>query len=188
MILHPAATYYLFHKPGGFFNNMWTSFKDSSPLCSCKLIEEDLSGCTTINNRIHLILSFLTELEKQRLPSIPWLEKSINLILLKNGHISQEELLEEAGVSIRHFRRVFKNVIGVPPKHFCKVIQLNTVFQLLNNSSSEKMHLLALDCGYYDQSHFINDFNKFIGDTPEKFFQGNPSYLKEYMGRQDISS
>lgn len=183
IILHPAAPYYLFRKPGAFFNNMWTEFKDSSPLSCCKLIEE-LSGCATTNNRIHLILLFLAQLEKYRLPSIPWLEKSINLILLRNGQISQEELIEGAGVSIRHFRRVFKIVIGVPPKYFCKVIQLNTVFQLLHDTSSEKMHLLALDCGYFDQSHFINDFNKFIGDTPENFLEGNQAYLKKYMGRQ----
>ena len=52
------------------------------------------------------------------------------------------------------------------------------------------MHLLALDCGYYDQSHFINDFNKLIGNTPENFLQGNQTYLKNYRripGHQSFS-
>lgn len=184
IILHPTAPYYLFRKPGAYFNNLWTVFQESSPLSCCQLIEE-LSRCTTTNDRIHLILLFLAQLEKNRLPSIPWLETSINHIMRKNGQVSQEELIEEAGISIRHFRRVFKNIIGVPPKYFCKVMQLNAVFQLLHETSREKMHLLALDCGYYDQSHFISDFNKFIGDTPENFLQGDQAYLKEYMGRRD---
>ena len=184
IVLHPTAPYYLFHKPGTYFNNMWTSFKASSPLTCTKLLEELLT-CTSNKNRIHVILQFLLQLEQHRLPAIPWLEKSINLILLKNGIISQEELIEVGGISVRHFRRVFKNVIGIPPKYFCKVIQLNTVFQLLHNTSSEKMHLLALDCGYYDQAHFINDFKKIIGDTPENFLQGEQAFLKEYMGRQN---
>ncbi|CAN5182314.1 hypothetical protein BH23BAC2_BH23BAC2_10030 [soil metagenome] len=187
IILHPAATYYLFHKPGKFFNNYWTRFRDSSPLACCDLIK-GLSDCSHVNNRIQLLLMFLSQLEKNRLPSIPWLENSINLILLRNGQVSQEELLEEAGVSVRHFRRIFKNVIGVPPKYFCKVIQLNSVFQLLHDTPSEKMHLLALDCGYYDQSHFINDFNKFIGDSPENFLNGNQSYIKDYMGRLGLQA
>ncbi len=187
IVLHPMAPYYLFHKPGAFFNNMWTGFRNSSPTCCSKLMEE-LSTCTTNKDRIHLILEFLIQLEQDRLPAIPWLETSINLILLKDGQINQEELIDKAGISIRHFRRVFKNVIGVPPKYFCKVIQLNTVFQLLSESSSDKMHLLALDCGYYDQAHFIKDFNKFIGDTPENFLQGDQAFLKEYMGRRRIRS
>jgi len=72
-----------------------------------------------------------------------------------------------SGVCERHFRRIFKKVIGVAPKYFCKVIQLNTVFDMLSTSATEKLHHLALDCGYYDQSHFINDFNRLIGESPE---------------------
>jgi AraC-like DNA-binding protein len=28
-----------------------------------------------------------------------------------------------------------------------------------------------LDCGYYDQSHLINDFRAVTGRSPETFFQ-----------------
>src|SRR5690606_27686897 len=129
LILHPTATYYLFHQPGKYFNNMWTKFNDSSPLASCEL-HKKLAKCSKIDSRVQLLFMFLSQLEKTRLPSIPWLENSVNTILEKQGLISQEELIEMAGVSLRHFRRVFKYVIGVPPKYFCKVIQLNSVFQL----------------------------------------------------------
>lgn len=30
---------------------------------------------------------------------------------------------------------------------------------------------LALDCGYYDQSHFINEFRDFSGLSPLEFLQ-----------------
>jgi AraC-like DNA-binding protein len=30
---------------------------------------------------------------------------------------------------------------------------------------------LALDCGYYDQSHFINEFRSFSGLSPLEFLQ-----------------
>ncbi len=182
IILMPSAPYYLFHKPGKFFNNDWTRFEDSSPNDS-KILIEQLSICTSNQDRIQLIMSFLIKLNEIRLPEIHWLEIAINKILKKNGQVGQEELTNEANVSERHFRRVFKNVVGVPPKFFCKVIQLNTVFQLLSISTSEKIHHLALDCGYFDQNHFIKDFYSLIGVTPEKFLNGELSFLKEYMGR-----
>lgn len=71
----------------------------------------------------------------------------------------------------------------MPPKYYCKVIQINTFFELLNSPAKEKLHHLALDCGYYDQSHFIRDFIKFIGESPEKFLNGNHAYIKTYLGR-----
>ncbi len=60
-------------------------------------------------------------------------------ILENKGKIDQAELINSSKVSERHFRRIFKKVIGVPPKYFCKVIQLNTVFDLLNNSAFDKL-------------------------------------------------
>ena len=91
---------------------------------------------------------------------------------------------DQAEISLRHFRRKFKEIIGVSPKYFCKIIQLNTVFEMLNSSDIEKTHHLALDCGYFDQAHFIRDFKKMIGSSPRKFLEGNYSFVKEYMGRK----
>ena len=31
---------------------------------------------------------------------------------------------------------------------------------------------IAQDCGYYDQSHFINDFREFTGYNPKVYFAG----------------
>lgn len=31
---------------------------------------------------------------------------------------------------------------------------------------------IAYDCGYYDQSHFINDFKEFSGYHPSQYFSG----------------
>ncbi|MBZ9728705.1 helix-turn-helix domain-containing protein [Salegentibacter sp. JZCK2] len=183
--LHPTAPYYLFHKSGAFFNNKWIGFEDFTT-DSCGNLMDRLALCTDSKQRVLHILEFLKKLEENRLPKIQWLDSSLSKIFEKNGIISQEDLINEAGVSLRHFRRVFKKVIGVPPKYFCKVIQLNTVFQLLINSPTEKMHLLALDCGYFDQAHFINDFYRLIGNTPGKFLNGKLAHLKEYMGRPGI--
>lgn len=185
VVLYPTANYYLFHKTGDKFLNSWCSLQEFSPLDIQGLLQ-NLDVENTIEERLILIVDFLILLEKQRLPAISWLEDSLVKIFNKNGNVSQQELVVESGVTARHYRRIFKKVIGVSPKYYCKIIQLATVFELLNNSEEEKIHHLALDCGYYDQSHFIHDFQKLIGNSPEIFLNGEHSYLKTYMGRRGV--
>tara|TARA_A100000171_G_C2140545_1_gene155525 strand:- start:13376 stop:14212 length:837 start_codon:yes stop_codon:yes gene_type:complete len=182
IILHPTAAYYLFHKPGIHFLNTWESHEKASPIDSQPLYN-NLSQTNEVNTRVALLLDFITELQKNQLPAIPWLDRALDKIFETGGIIEQSKIAEQAGVSLRHFRRVFKKVVGLSPKYYCKVIQLNTVFELLNTSNTEKLHHLALDCGYYDQSHFIRDFNNFIKTSPENFLNGKYSYLKTYLGR-----
>lgn len=185
VVLYPTALYYLFHQAGKNFTNNWKSFKENSPVQASELVE-NLAKSNSVKNRIDLLINFIETLVEQRLPSIDWLDSSLIKIFNENGKISQEDLIEKSGVSSRHYRRIFKQVIGTSPKYFCKIIQLNTVFEMLSITPSAKFYHLALECGYYDQAHFINDFKRFIGESPERFLNGKDSYLKSYMGRRGI--
>lgn len=183
VVLHPTALYYLFHKTGDKFLNSWKPLRESSTIETKELIQK-LAEDNSLQKRISHITKYLRLLEKQRIPPIRWLDASLEKIFSTNGNISQDELVKESHVTKRHYRRIFKKVIGVSPKYYCKVIQLATVFELLNNSEDEKLHRLALDCGYYDQSHFIHNFHKLIRESPENFLNGPYSDLKYYLGRK----
>lgn len=186
IVLHPLATYYLFHKPGSYFLNKWCDLQSVVSIDKSNELDLVLSACKTREKRIIALLEFLKSLLATKLPEIKWLETAITKIYALGGNITQEELSNEVDISLRHFRRKFKETVGVSPKHFCKIIQLNTVFQLLNTSNTERLHHLALDCGYYDQAHFIHDFKKMIGSSPRNFLEGNYSFVKEYMGRKTL--
>lgn len=86
--------------------------------------------------------------------------KTINLI----------ELSKKSHLSYRQFERNFKGQFGITPKKF----QLITRFQdtikksLLNNQTSYLN--TVLDNGYFDQSHFINEFQHIVGLKPTEYF------------------
>lgn len=183
LVLHPTATYYLFHKSGDYFLNMWKDLKEALPL-NAKNLFDSIDENTKPLDCISIILENLKELAELRISAIDWLDRSLVEIFKRNGNILLTELVDSSNISERHYRRKFKEVIGLPPKFFCKVIQLNSVFEIMQQGSSEKLHALALDLGYYDQAHFINDFNRLIGETPVNFLNGKYANLKSYLGRK----
>ena len=182
-LLSPTATYYLFHKPGTYFTNHCRDFKTILPI-ACKDWIGRLSQCELPEQHLPIMLEIVAVLSKNRLPPLDWLDTSVAAILSRNGKISQGALAEMAGVGSRHFRRKFKEIIGISPKYFCKIIQLNTIFEHLKSSNTDELHRLALDCGYYDQAHFINDFTRLIGSSPTHFLNGKHAYVQSYLGRR----
>ncbi len=182
-LLSPAAPYYLFHKKGEYFLNHWKPLEKIAPI-DTSILKMNLLKCNTNHERIEVIFNLMDELVTQSIPKIVWLEQAIDIIINKGGVISQKELSNQLQISERHFRRKFKEVVGVPPKYFCKVVQLNSLFDLINRNENEKLIGYALDCGYYDQAHFINDFKKLIGSCPEDFLNGRYAYVKTYLGKR----
>ena len=132
-----------------------------------------------------IIAEELQEFLNERLSEIEpigFLDHALNLILQENGNIRIGELSAHANVSERHFRRMFKQVIGISPKKYCKIIQFNTVFEAIRSGNEKQLMDLMLSNGYYDQAHFINDFKSYLGQSPTEFLNSGHSFLKSYLG------
>lgn len=182
-LLHPLAPYYLFHIKGNTFVNKWFSLEKSETYDWKNLLKK-LGNCESPIERIKILSQVLIDLVDNSLVPIVWLDNAIASIYRCNGNISVNELVIASGLSNRHFSRVFSEIVGVPPKYFCKVIQLNSIFEVINTSDTNNLLQLALEYGYYDQAHFINDFKKLIGDSPERFLMSKDAYVKEYLGNK----
>ncbi|MCI0750336.1 MAG: helix-turn-helix transcriptional regulator, partial [Flammeovirgaceae bacterium] len=90
-----------------------------------------------------------------------------SIINKSEGQIRVDSLAYEVGNSKRNLERKFKDTTGLTPKKFID----NTRFQfslkrLSNNRDLQEVTFLS---GYYDLSHFVNDFKKITGKTPEKY-------------------
>ncbi len=95
--------------------------------------------------------------------------ESLNLILKNYGVVDIQKDLN-AGISQRQLRRLFEFYIGDTPKTFSQVIRFQNILKAKPSSQSLKQNKLFLDLGYYDQSHFIKEFKKLHGVTPNKAF------------------
>jgi AraC-like DNA-binding protein len=81
-----------------------------------------------------------------------------------NPHIaSVRETARQIGWSERRLSQVFREEVGLTPKVWCRIQRFQSAVRQLHSGIDIRWAELALDCGYYDQSHFANEFRAFSG-------------------------
>ena len=91
---------------------------------------------------------------------------ALKLIKKNPGFLKIEELANSLNISRRFLEKEFKKYVGMTPK---KYTQIERFKKILKNKGCKLLDV-ALEYGYYDQSHFIKEFKEFSGETPSKFF------------------
>ncbi|MHC4310519.1 MAG: DUF6597 domain-containing transcriptional factor [Planctomycetota bacterium] len=165
--------------PGGFlhfFDSAMHNFTDQiipletiSGKDSRNLIEQ-LFLENHIENQIKLLESHLERLLKTN-KNDPVAKNAIYNILVNKGNIRVSELSRIVDTSKRQLRRKFERWIGVSPKAFCRIIRFKNVLRMVRSGPKCNWLSIALDGGYYDQSHFIHEFNSYYGTNPSEFLR-----------------
>ena len=88
------------------------------------------------------------------------------------GVASVRDVARSSGWSERRFSQVFREEVGLTPKTWCRVQRFQRAVQQLHAGVDLRWAELALECGYYDQSHFANEFRAFSGVNPTTYSAG----------------
>ncbi|MEL7305789.1 MAG: helix-turn-helix domain-containing protein, partial [Myxococcota bacterium] len=81
------------------------------------------------------------------------------------GQVSVRSLWRELGMSERYFTQLFRENIGVTPGRFAKLCRFDRLLERLTRRHSALADV-ALDVGYYDQSHMARDVRSFAAMAP----------------------
>lgn len=73
---------------------------------------------------------------------------------------------DEIGLSPKRFIERFKTAVGVAPKRYCRILRFQRALARAERGQRVDWTRIAVDCGYFDQAHFIHDFRAFAGITP----------------------
>jgi AraC-like DNA-binding protein len=76
---------------------------------------------------------------------------------------------DQIGLSPKRFIQVFRDETGFTPKVFCRIRRFQQALGLMEGRNSVEWANVALDCGYFDQAHFIHDFRAFSGINPTSY-------------------
>jgi AraC-like DNA-binding protein len=79
------------------------------------------------------------------------------------------ELSETLGLSTRRFEQIFRADIGMTPKAYQRLQRFRRALVRIEDATRDGWVGFALDCGYYDQAHLINEFGAHCGLTPREY-------------------
>ena len=65
--------------------------------------------------------------------------------------------------------RRFSTAVGLTPKQFARVIRFQRTLEALGNGMRPAE--AACEFGYCDQPHMTNEFTRFTGSSPDRFFR-----------------
>ena len=122
-----------------------------------------------LQKRIHIIDRHLIARLPGLQPVDPQIIRATDLIVRANGMLPIQQLTDKLYIGQRHFERKFKHITGYTPKEFSRITKFRYATRILRQMKGEDMQQLAIDCGYYDPSHFIKEFRKLSGSTPSAF-------------------
>ena len=89
--------------------------------------------------------------------------------------VTMAKVRSEIGLSSRRFIEVFTEEVGMTPKVFCRVRRFQHVLNEIQQRRKVVWTDIAIECGYYDQAHFIHDFKEFCGITPSDYRKECPA-------------
>ena len=97
-------------------------------------------------------------------PEVAWLRRQL---LACNGRSPVEPLMDETGWSRRYVTERFRRQLGVSPKAYARLLRFEHARALLNEKPRGRtLADVAMEAGYYDQSHLTRDFVALAGMTP----------------------
>jgi AraC-like DNA-binding protein len=129
-------------------------------------LREQLLTAQTPAQRFHILEQFLLSRLAPSHATHPAISFALKEFLHPSHSPTIAAVTEQIGISQTRFIQLFRETVGLTPKQFCRIFRFQQMLRALESSTPIKWTDLALSCGYFDQAHFIHDFQAFSGMTP----------------------
>jgi AraC-like DNA-binding protein len=97
-----------------------------------------------------------------------WQEKRSKDMLANDltGATPLAEIAQACGLSISHFSRAFRRSTGLAPHAWLLQSRVEAAKTMLRQREKASLSVIALACGFADQSHFTRVFTRRVGLSP----------------------
>jgi AraC-like DNA-binding protein len=102
-------------------------------------------------------------------PAIAEADQLVTSILEDPAILTVDAFAACTGISKRSLQRIFREYVGVPPKWVIRRYRLHELVERLKAGVRLNWSQVALDLGYFDQAHLVNDFRSVTGYSPRQY-------------------
>lgn len=148
---------------------------------SARLLRERLCEATTSTERFELLQQVLLSRLSQGVEHHYAVPAALEMFATNHGGPIVREAAKYLGLSERRFIQVFKTEVGLTPKLFSRIRRFQQTRTVIQQNPSPHWAELALELGYFDQSHLIREFLEFSGLSPTDYL--NRSILSNTVTR-----
>ncbi|WP_373513740.1 helix-turn-helix domain-containing protein [Persicitalea sp.] len=128
-------------------------------------VTDQLREANSFFNMKLIVDRFLLNRVGRLTPTLP-IDRVLPLLIKERGLLKIDQLASHACLSIRQFERVFQQRIGLPPKHYSRLVRFAQAWIMKEQQPEISWFKIALECRYFDQMHLIRDFQEFAGVNP----------------------
>jgi AraC-like DNA-binding protein len=173
----PGGAYPFLGLPSGEMLNQHVGLSAIWGRCAGEM-RERLLGEPTVEGKLRVMENCLFEAAGDAPEQNPAVQYAIGEFHGATAETSSvAEVTERIGLSPRRFIEVFQKEVGLTPKVFCRVRRFQKVLRQVQRGGEIDWAQIALDCGYYDQAHFIHDFRTFSGINPSTYLAMRTEHL-----------
>jgi AraC-like DNA-binding protein len=160
----PAVASRFLHVTGPEIVDGSIALEDAWGAGRARRLAEQLAECASVREAIGRFEASLGEP-----PALDSVDLAIAWLGENRGLISIENLAAAACLSPRQFRRICLDRTGITPKRLARVLRFRQAVVRAGQERPGDWAQVALECGYYDQAHLINEFREFSGAAPGEF-------------------
>jgi len=127
--------------------------------------------------RLLWLESFLLSQARRSLEANRFVTFAVHQLQHSPQFLAIRDLANTIGITQKHLISQFEKVVGLRPKSFARVCKFQKVVKLIEKQNEIEWSAIAVDCGYYDQAHFIHEFQAFSGLNPSSYLAQRGEYM-----------
>lgn len=143
---------------------------------SAEWLRERLCEARTSDERFHLLQNALLSRLCHEVEQHYAVSAALEMFGKNQAGPRVREVAKSLGISQRRFIQVFKAEVGLTPKLFSRIQRFQQTRTLIQHNPSINWADLAVDFGYFDQSHLIREFLEFSGLSPTDYINRHKRY------------
>jgi AraC-like DNA-binding protein len=178
---YPHTASFLLRESAMQFNN---TVVDLSAIWgySISRIHERITEAPTLGDRVSIIERLLSARFGNEIPCpFEYLDFAVRRLIESDGRVPLSRIAQKLGITPRYLEKLFSERVGMPPKIFAQIIQLQNSVRLMAFHKDRPLTEICYASGYYDQSHFIRAVTRFTGLKPSELKRENMPMQEPFL-------